>query len=77
MSDHTTVVVQQEAGPTIIIQPGSGPPGPPGGGPGGGGSGTPGQPRFTGQGPPPVYIPGAVLGDLYLNTLTGDLYKLT
>jgi hypothetical protein len=34
---------------------------------------------FTGEGPPPVppdYIEGAVLGDTYLDTLTGDLYTL-
>lgn len=39
-------------------------------------SGTPGQPRWTGEGPPPATIIGASPGDTYLDTLTGDLYRL-
>jgi len=31
---------------------------------------------FTGEGPPPDVIEGAVLGDTYLDILTGDLYTL-
>lgn len=31
---------------------------------------------FTGEGPPPAVIEGAVLGDTYLDVLTGDLYVL-
>lgn len=31
---------------------------------------------FTGEGPPPALIEGAVLGDTYLDVLTGDLYVL-
>ena len=31
---------------------------------------------FTGEGPPPDSIEGAVLGDTYLDVLTGDLYTL-
>lgn len=31
---------------------------------------------FTGEGPPPGVIEGAVLGDTYLDVLTGDLYIL-
>ncbi len=31
---------------------------------------------FTGEGPPPDLIEGAVLGDTYLDVLTGDLYVL-
>lgn len=31
---------------------------------------------FTGEGPPPDVIEGAVLGDTYLDILTGDLYVL-
>jgi hypothetical protein len=31
---------------------------------------------FTGEGPPPNFIEGAVLGDTYLDILTGDLYSL-
>lgn len=31
---------------------------------------------FTGEGPPPTLIAGAVLGDTYLDILTGDLYTL-
>ena len=38
--------------------------------------GKDGQIRFTGQGDPPAFIPGAEPGDVYLNTLTGDTFKL-
>lgn len=31
---------------------------------------------FTGQGPPPAVIPGAGPGDMYIDTLTGWLYRL-
>lgn len=31
---------------------------------------------FTGEGPPPQFIEGAVLGDSYLDLLTGNLYTL-
>jgi len=31
---------------------------------------------FSGEGPPPAVIPGAALGDMWINTLTGDLYRL-
>ena len=31
---------------------------------------------WTGEGPPPDYIPGASPGDEYIDTLTGDLYRL-
>lgn len=43
-----------------------GPPGP---------QGNPGQPRWAGEGPPTVVV-GASPGDVYLDTLTGDLYLL-
>jgi len=32
---------------------------------------------FTGEGPPPDLIEGAVLGDTYLDILTGDLWTLS
>jgi hypothetical protein len=41
-----------------------------------GSGGTNGQPRFTGTGAPGV-ITGAVVGDVYLDLLTGKLYKMT
>lgn len=31
---------------------------------------------FSGDGPPPAVIPGAALGDIYVDRLTGDLYQL-
>lgn len=38
--------------------------------------GTPGQPRFTGAGAPnDTALADAVLGDLYLDTVNGVLYK--
>ena len=37
--------------------------------------GDPGQPKFTGEGPPGG-IPDAGVGDLYLDTTTGSLYRL-
>lgn len=36
-----------------------------------------GQPRFTGNGPPPVTITGAVTNDVYLDLSNGKLYKMT
>lgn len=38
--------------------------------------GEDGQIRFTGVGPPPEVIPGARLGDTYLDTSNGIIYKL-
>lgn len=32
---------------------------------------------FNGEGPPPGVIQGATVGDLYLDTLTGNLYRLS
>lgn len=50
-----------------------GPPGPPGPpGPAGGGNSI-----FSGQGTPPEYIEGARPGDMWIDTATGDTYKLT
>lgn len=31
---------------------------------------------FLGEGPPPDLIPGVKVGDVYVNTATGDLYRL-
>ena len=31
---------------------------------------------FVGSGPPPASIPGSIVGDLYLDTLSGDVYLL-
>lgn len=39
--------------------------------------GKDGQIRFTGNGPPPAVIVGSEPGDIYLDLLTGDTYKLT
>lgn len=52
-----------------------GPAGPPG--PSGGRDGRDGQIRFTGIGPPPLFIPGSQPDDTYMDTATGDVYKLT
>lgn len=43
------------------------------------GAGSPVQTKaglWTGEGPPPDTIPGAAVGDEYLDTITGDLYRL-
>lgn len=32
--------------------------------------------KFSGNGPPPDAIPGAVYGDSYLDLLSGDVYRL-
>jgi hypothetical protein len=42
-----------------------------------GAAGPPGTRWFTGDGPPPDPFPGANDGDLYLDNLTGDYYRLT
>ena len=39
--------------------------------------GKDGQIRFTGNGPPPAVIVGSEPGDIYLDLLAGDTYKLT
>ena len=39
-------------------------------------AGKDGQIRFTGNGPPPPVIVGSEPGDIYLDLLTGDTYKL-
>ena len=39
-------------------------------------AGEPGTQIFTGTGAPDI-VSGALTGDLYLNTSTGDLYRLT
>ena len=39
--------------------------------------GVPGTQWYTGDGPPPDPFPGANDGDLYLDNLTGDYYRLT
>lgn len=44
---------------------------------GGGGPGGDPQEWFSGDGPPPLAIPGAIVGDIYIDRLTGDLYQLT
>lgn len=47
------------------------------------GSGTVGPPGnrgaawWNGSGPPPSYIPGALVGDYYLDVDTGDVYEMT
>ena len=38
--------------------------------------GKDGQIRFTGNGPPPAVIIGSEPGDIYLDLITGDTYKL-
>ena len=38
--------------------------------------GKDGQIRFTGNGPPPAVIVGSEPGDIYLDLITGDTYKL-
>lgn len=44
--------------------------------PAAGPTGPPGTLWFTGEGPPADPYPGARTGDLYLDTLTGDVYTL-
>lgn len=39
--------------------------------------GKDGQIRFTGNGPPPAVIVGSEPGDIYLDLMAGDTYKLT
>lgn len=43
---------------------------------GGGADGTPGQPRFTGSGPPTL-ISSATSGDLYLDYVSGTIYQFS
>jgi hypothetical protein len=43
---------------------------------GGGTSEDPFVDWFTGEGPPPMTIVGAARGDMYIDTLTGQLYQL-
>ncbi len=50
-----------------------GPPGPAGNA---GPAGTRGTGWFVGSGPPPTNIPGSIVGDLYLDQATGDVYLL-
>lgn len=45
--------------------------------PGSGGPGGEPQEWFSGDGPPPSAIPGASVGDIYIDRLTGNLYQLT
>lgn len=40
-----------------------------------GGTGEPAE-WFSGDGPPPAVIPGAALGDIYVDRLSGDIYQL-
>jgi hypothetical protein len=43
-------------------------------------SGSPflkGEKWWVGEGPPPELVPGASTGDLYWDSLTGDVYELT
>lgn len=56
--------------------PGTGSPGAEGPAGPAGPSGADGQPRFTGEGPPPDVIVGARPGDAYLDTTTGGIYRL-
>ncbi len=76
-------VTQEATGTTVTVFEGGlgpqgplGPEGPPGPSGDAGPQGAPGQPRWTGQGPPGVVI-GASPGDEYLDVLTGDVYRLT
>ena len=64
-----TVVTEQ----TVVTVTASGPQGPPGP------SGPPGEAQvdwFSGEGPPPSVIQGAGPGDMYIDTLNGQLYQL-
>lgn len=72
------------AGPTGATGPagGTGPAGPQGiqgpiGATGGAGAqGTRGTGWYVGSGPPPTNIPGSIVGDVYLDQVTGDVYSL-
>lgn len=81
-----TVVVNRtppQVLPSVVANPKAGPKGDPGErgqvGPAGrdGIDGKDGQPRFEGAGPPPDLIVGSTPNDLYLDVLTGDLYRLS
>lgn len=76
LADRVTVVRQwpksaavvRPTAPPRLVTGRLGPmPGPPG---------TGGQPRFVGDGPPPVTLIGANPLDQYLDRLTGDIYEL-
>lgn len=67
------------AGEYVLIPGPEGPPGPPGPTGPGGPEGPPGRDavgRFYGEGPPGTII-GSQPNDEYVDTLTGELYKLT
>lgn len=72
------VVLAPPQAPDLDISPPGlgGPPGPVGPpGPTGPSGGAPGQPRFTGTGPPGLIL-GAEPMDEYLDISSGDIYRL-
>lgn len=70
------VVTTPPARPTVRVLPAPGPPGPQGERGEQGPEGDTVVDWFTGEGPPPAVIEGAGAGDMYVDTLTGQLYQL-
>jgi hypothetical protein len=78
VADEADKLYVWDAGATTWVDGGSiqGPAGAPGPAGSAGAAGPRGTGWFVGSGPPPASIPGSLVGDLYLDTATGDVYTL-